>query len=523
MSQWVILIPSLPLLAALVVGGLHVAGCVAGERGEVITRRISTIALALAVALIASIAWQDWRMDGSRVVHHYGNWLGSRHLQIGWSFTTAMPNIALAALFSVLLLIGLRFAANYLHREPGFHRFFALLNLFAAAMMTLVLAGNAVLTFFGWEIAGVCSYLLVAYAYDRPQAAYNATRIFITNRVGDVGFLLAIALSALWLETTDWQAINQAGTDLDRGDATLLALGFVLAALVKSAQLPFSPWLARAMEGPTPSSALFYGGVMIHSGVFLVIQLQPLLTQTPVALSLLTVIGALTAVYGYLVGLTQTDIKSSHAFASLTQIGLMFLACGLGFWTLAAWHLAAHAVVRCYLLLTAPSILHASHDLPPPSIGPALARCRWAFVAALQRGWLEPAIDWLTVKPLQRLANDMRYIDDHLIDPALGAPVPAMRAMSSLAQWQEQKAGANLQSDSDSFAQGSGLAGKLAQGFAGLMHWFEYRFILRGIGRDTIRLGRRLGHAANRFERMLLRPRYITLFVLVTLLVALDA
>ncbi|WP_020484011.1 proton-conducting transporter transmembrane domain-containing protein [Methylomonas sp. MK1] len=521
MAAYATLIPLFPLLAALLIGGLHFCRIIDGEAGEKTTARLALTAISLSVLTALSLLIADLSGQLPDSVS-YGTWLRSGSLIIDYKLTTGGFSLALASLFSLLLLVAIRFSVNYMHRETGFHRFFFVLNLFAAAMLLLVLSGNAVFTFIAWEIAGVCSYWLIAYAYYRPIAAHNATRVFVTNRIGDGGFILAIGLALAWLENADWQTINLSAADLEPGDATLLALSFAVAAFAKSAQIPFTPWLARAMEGPTPSSAIFYGGAMIHAGVFLIIQLEPLFMQAPLAMSLLTVIGALTAIYSYWVGLSQTDIKSSQIFATSAQLGLMFVECGLGFWTLAAWHLCAHAVVRCYLLLTAPSILHNTHGQAIRPVAPALANCRWAFIASLQRGWLEPAMDWLLVKPVLRLAKDVRYIDEHIVDPALGAPAPAIKAVSSLAQWEEQKMGANLNSQEDSFAQGSGLAGKLAQWTAALLNWFEYHFILRGIGRDSIRLGRRLGQAANRFEQLLLQPRYLALFVLITLMVALG-
>lgn len=521
MNAWIVLLPLLPFLAAVSVGVLHFAGVTNGVDGEKTTARITLAAMAL-TALVAVALSIGTHFGQSGEVFNYGDWLGMGGLHISFSLKAAGFNLLLATLFTLLLFIVMRFSVNYLHREAGFHRFFFCLNLFAAAMLLLVLSGNALFTFVGWEVAGLCSYCLIAYAYDRPVAAHNATRAFVTNRVGDGGFLLGMGLSLVWLESSDWQLINATAGDLARGDATLLALSFAVAAFAKSAQIPFTPWLARAMEGPTPSSAVFYGGVMIHAGVFLLIQLQALFEQAPLAMTVLVVIGALTTFYSHWVGLSQTDIKSSHVFAISAQLGLMFVECGLGFWTLAAWHLCAHAVVRCYLLLTAPSILHVTHGEPVKPVVPALARCRWAFLVSLQRGWLEPAVDWLLLKPIQRLASDMRTIDEKFIDPLLGVPAPAIKAISSLAQWEERRMGANLESEEDSFAQGSGLAGKLAQWSAALMSWFEYHFILRGIGKHSIHLGRRLGRAANRFERMLLSPRYLALFVLITLMVALG-
>ncbi len=521
MAAWATLIPMFPLLAALLIGGLHFCRIIDGQAGEKITARLALTAIGLsALTALGLLAAAVFGQLADTV--HYGTWLHSGSLSIEYTLSTRPFNLVLASLFSLLLLIVLRFSVNYLHREVGFHRFFFILSLFAAAMLLLVLSGNAVFTFIAWEIAGVCSYWLIAYAYHRPIAAHNATRVFVTNRIGDAGFILAIGLALAWLENADWQTINSSVADLEPGDANLLALSFAVAAFAKSAQIPFTPWLARAMEGPTPSSAIFYGGTMIHAGVFLIIQLQPLFMQAPLAMLLLTVIGGLTAIYSYWVGLSQTDIKSSQIFATSAQLGLMFVECGLGFWTLAAWHLCAHAVVRCYLLLTAPSILHNTHGQPIQAVAPTIGNCRWAFIASLQRGWLEPAMDWLLVKPVLRLAKDAQYIDEHIVDPALGAPAPAIRAVSSLAQWEEQKMGANLDSEEDSFAQGSGLAGKLAQWTAALLNWFEYHFILRGIGGDSIRFGRRLGQAANRFEQLLLQPRYLALFVLITLMVALG-
>jgi len=521
MNAWIAFIPLLPFLAAVTIGGLNFFKLVEGERGEKITARIagSAISLSFLIALAFSLSACLGLIDTPVLAI---NWIKLGRLSIDFKLVGANFNLTIAALFTLLLLIVARFSVNYLHREAGFHRFFFLLNLFAAAMLLLVLSGNAVFTFVGWELAGFCSYCLIAYAYDRPVAAHNATRVFVTNRVGDGGFILGIALALIWLENADWQVINDDAGALTRGDATLLALSFALAAFAKSAQVPFTPWLTRAMEGPTPSSAIFYGGVMIHAGVFLVIQLSPLFEQAPLAMVALAIIGALTAIYSYWVGLSQTDIKSSQMFATSAQLGLMFLECGLGLWDLASWHLCSHAIVRFYLLLNAPSLLYATQARPMKPVSGALLNCRWAFMASLQRGWLEPALDWLLVKPIQQMAKDMRHIDEHVIDPVLGSPAPAIKAVSSLAQWEEQRMGANLDSGEDRFAKGSGLAGKLAQWTAALMSLFEYHFILRGIGRDSIHLGRRLGRAANRFERLLLSPRYLALFVLITLMVALG-
>ncbi len=248
MTAWIVAVPLLPLFAALLIGGLNFFRFIDGEAGEKTTSRISLAAISISTLTALAFLIVDWTGRTAGQTHHYGNWLASGRLSIDFSLVAGGFNLAMAGLFSLLLLIVMRFSVNYMHREAGFHRFFFILSLFSAAMLLLVLSGSAVFTFVGWELAGVCSYLLIGYAYDRPVATHNAVRAFVTNRIGDGGFILAIGLSLSWLESADWQIINNGAADLDHGDATWLALSFALAAFAKSAQIPFTPWLARAME-----------------------------------------------------------------------------------------------------------------------------------------------------------------------------------------------------------------------------------------------------------------------------------
>jgi NADH:ubiquinone oxidoreductase subunit 5 (subunit L)/multisubunit Na+/H+ antiporter MnhA subunit len=517
MDALVIFIPLIPFIAASIIGIGHLFGILKGEACENITADIAGWAISMSCLLTLTLSGAD--LLGKNIgTYSVGHWLSSDTLDIQINFITTGFNVRLAALFSALLAVIIRFSIDYMHREAGYHRFFFILSLFASAMLLLVLSGNTVCTFIGWEVAGFCSYLLVAYAYNRPVAVANASRIFITNRIGDAGFLLGTGLSYAWVGSINWNAINANAAQFSLGEATSLALCFAVAAFAKSAQLPFTPWLAKAMEGPTPSSAVFYGAVMVHAGVYLIILLRPLFEHAPLAMAVIAILGLLTAVYSYVVGLTQTDVKSSLIFATSGQVGLMFMECGLGFWQLAGWHLCAHAVVRGYQFLTAPSLMHNVRNLgrnsPPRNIPP------WIYVASLQRFWLDPVTDWALVKPVRGLAHDLSYFDDHIVEGFMGTPAPAIQAISSLAQLEEQLIGARLDSKSDNFAQGSGLAGKLTELTAAILHWFEDRFVLRGIGKDAIHYGRRLGHFANMFEHTVLRPRYLVLFVFITLLVA---
>jgi NADH:ubiquinone oxidoreductase subunit 5 (subunit L)/multisubunit Na+/H+ antiporter MnhA subunit len=519
MDALVVLIPLMPFLAATVIGVGHLFGVIKGEHSEIFTALTATWAISMSCLLALTLLGADLlqRINGAFGI---GLWLNSDTLKIDFGFITTGFNAKLAALFAVLLMVITRFSINYMHREAGFHRFFFILSLFSSAMLLLVFSRNALGTFVGWEIAGLCSYLLISYAYNRPVAVANATQVFVTNRIGDAGFILGIGLSYAWVENLNWSDINAAVADLSKGEAAAIALCFTVAALAKSAQLPFSPWLARAMEGPTPSSAAFYGAVMIHAGVFLVITLAPLISQTPLVMALLIFSGLTTALYSYFIGLTQTDVKSSQVFATSGQLGLMFFECGLGFWQLASWHLCTHAVVRCYLILTAPSLMFNVRDNPIKPVAPMLANKRWLFVASLQRFWVEQVTDWALVKPVRHLARDLSYFDDNIVDRLMGVPAPAISVASSLAQLEERALGARLENSSNKFASGTGIVGALAGWIAGLVHWFEDRLVLQGVSKDALHFGRELGHLANKFETQVLRPRYLVLLVFITLLVA---
>jgi NADH:ubiquinone oxidoreductase subunit 5 (subunit L)/multisubunit Na+/H+ antiporter MnhA subunit len=519
MDALVVLIPLMPLLAAATIGTGHLFGLIKGEASEPFTALTASWAISMSCLLALALLGADV-LHMNHGTFMVGLWLDSDSLNIVMNLITTGFNAKLAALFAVLLTVIIRFSINYMHREAGFHRFFFILSLFSSAMLLLVLSGNAVGTFVGWEIAGLCSYLLIAYAYDRPVAVANATRVFVTNRIGDAGFILGIGLSYAWVDSVNWFDLNAAADELSKGEAAAIALCFAIAALTKSAQLPFSPWLARAMEGPTPSSAAFYGAVMVHAGVYLIILLEPLLSKTPLVMAVLVFSGLTTALYSYFIGLTQTDVKSSQVFATSGQLGLMFLECGLGFWQLASWHLCAHAVVRCYLVLTAPSLMYNVRDNPVSPVAPVLANKRWLFVASLQRFWVEQITDWALVKPIHHLARDLSYFDDNIVDRLMGVPAPAISVASSLAQLEERTLGARLENGGNTFTSGTGLVSALAGWIAGLVHWFEDRLVLQGISKDALHFGREMGHLANKFELQVLRPRYLVLLVFITLLVA---
>lgn len=495
-----------PFLAALILGLGMLSGRIGGEANERFTSRLALSAGGISFLAVAAAIAQ--RLNGTLAEPLIlGTWLESGRYRIRFEFGFEPLNLIMAALVATLSLMVLRFSANYMHREAGFHRFYLVLSLFVGAMQLLALGGNAALTFAGWELAGVSSYLLIAYAYDRPIAAANATRAFVTNRIGDACFVLGIFLAFTWIGAIDWPSITAETGQLSEWQAGTLAGCFLLAAVAKSAQVPLAPWLARAMEGPTPSSAIFYGALMVHAGVFLVLRLQPVFEQAPLAMNLMAVLGALTALYGFFCGLTQTDVKSALIFSTSGQVGLMFLEAGLGWWDLSLWHLCAHAVIRGYQFLTAPSLMHQILDAPPRPLPAWLARRRGLYLASLQRLWLENLGDWLVTRPVQKLAGDLNLFDLLLIQRATGMPLgdaptiprepgvvdPAVIRVSGVP---------------------GALVGKLADG----LHWFEDRLILRGVGSEFQRAGRRLGSRLNNFEALLNQPRYLVVFILATLL-----
>lgn len=519
MDALVILIILLPLTAGVTIGISHLFAVLDGEKSENITAEIANWALSLSCLLSLILLGADL-LGKNTGYFSVGQWLSCEELNIRINFITTGLHSRLSALFSLLIAISCSFSINFMHKEAGFHRYFFCLSLFAFAMQLLVLSANAVGTFIGWEITGLCSYLLCAYVYNSPAAATNATRVFVINSIGDASFLLGICFYFIWMGDINWSSLNTADNPLGSGQATVIALCFTGAAFAKSAVLPFTSWLPRAMEGPVPSIAVLYGAVMIHAGVYLLCLLQPVFEQAPFARGILIVAGSATAVYSYIVGLTRADVRSSLVYAVSGQLGLMFFECGIGLWQLAGWHLCAHAIVRCFQFLTMPSLIHIPGDYTLKPLEPRIAKHRWLYMASLQGFWLDSIIDLALVKPVRRLANDLCYFDDHVIERVMGIPDPAISVLSSLAQLDKKSMEVGMNADFGEFARGTGLAGKLALGLAALLHWLENLFVLKAMNKNSNRYGRKIGHAVNQFELLILRPRYLVLFVFITFLVA---
>jgi NADH-quinone oxidoreductase subunit L len=255
------------------------------------------------------------------------------------------------------------YSVGYMAGDKGYYRFFGYLNLFVSFMLVLVLANNMLLMFVGWEGVGLCSYLLIGYYFLKKSASDAGKKAFIVNRVGDSGYMLAIFLTSITLGTIKFTEIGDAilAGGFAAGDAALtaIALLFFLGATGKSAQIPLYTWLPDAMEGPTPVSALIHAATMVTAGVYMIVRNNAIYQMAPLALEIVAVVGVLTAIFAASMGLLQNDIKRVLAYSTISQLGYMFLACGVGAYVAGIFHLMTHAFFKALLFLGSGAVIHA--------------------------------------------------------------------------------------------------------------------------------------------------------------------
>lgn len=254
------------------------------------------------------------------------------------------------------------YAIGYMHGDPRFSRFFAYLNLFAASMLVLVLGSSFLLTFLGWEGVGLCSYLLISFWFERNSAAVAGKKAFVTNRVGDFGFMIAMFLIFSKVGTLDYSAMGSAAPHLSQSTVTAIALLLFVGAMGKSAQVPLHIWLPDAMEGPTPVSALIHAATMVTAGVFLMVRAHVFLDVSEHAATVVAWVGAITALFAATVALVQNDIKRVLAYSTISQLGYMFLAVGVGAYGAAIFHMIMHAFFKALLFLGAGAVIHGIGD-----------------------------------------------------------------------------------------------------------------------------------------------------------------
>ena len=268
-----------------------------------------------------------------------------------------LTGVMLLVVTGVCTLIHL-YSVGYMHHDPGYARFFAYLNLFVFSMTMLVLASNFLLLYVFWEAVGLCSYLLIGFWYTRTSAANAGKKAFIVNRVGDFGFGLGVMWLWTALGTLDYAGVFAGAETLPKATATGIALLLFMGACGKSAQLPLHVWLPDAMEGPTPVSALIHAATMVTAGVYMVARSHVLFERSGVALDVVAWVGTATALYAATVGLMQTDIKRVLAYSTVSQLGYMFAAVGLGAYAAGIFHLVTHAFFKALLFLGAGSVIH---------------------------------------------------------------------------------------------------------------------------------------------------------------------
>ncbi len=324
-------------------------------------------ALGAGVAWLAMVAPASLLATGIALLGgpHSGNALSIPWLVQGdTSIRVGVLGDGLAALMLVVVgvvaLMVMMFSIGYMADDPGYTRYFALLALFSAAMAGLVLAADLVALLVAWELVGACSYLLIGFWYRKPSAAAAAIKAFLVTHVGDAGMLLGIALFFVATGDVSLAGLRSAPAALGTGLTTVVALLLLLGAIGKSAQFPLHFWLPDAMEGPTPVSALIHAATMVAAGVFLIARLEPLFQASATASGVVLAVGAFTALMAATIAIAQSDIKKVLAYSTISQLGFMFAALGVGAWQAAIFHLVTHASFKALLFLGAGSVIHGT-------------------------------------------------------------------------------------------------------------------------------------------------------------------
>jgi len=356
-SDYLWLIPIVPFV------GFLINGTIGRKFSRALVTAVALICTAIPAIVVAWL-WITMKTAGApevlRVVS--APWIAITGLQIDFAFTVDhLTLIMLGVVTGVGFLIHV-YAAGYMAHEEGYWRFFAYLNLFMFFMLILVLAESFLLLFVGWEGVGLASYLLVGFYFTKDSAANAGKKAFIVNRIGDFGFLLAMFLIVREFGSLDFSHVFQAisvNPDWNGGVITAIALLLVLGATGKSAQIPLYIWLPDAMEGPTPVSALIHAATMVTAGIYMVARCHVLFDRSPYALGVVAIIGAATAVFAACIGMVQHDIKRVLAYSTVSQLGYMFLACGVGAYTAGIFHLLTHAFFKALLFLSAGAVIHS--------------------------------------------------------------------------------------------------------------------------------------------------------------------
>jgi NADH-quinone oxidoreductase subunit L len=352
------LIPALPLAGAAINGFF-------GKKSS--RTAVSVIALFFSGAAFVWALWVAWQFPSlSQIPHqeYLAHWIRSGNFTADFAFyLDQLSLVMLLVVTGVGFLIHI-YSVGYMWDDGGYYRFFSFLNLFMFFMLTLVLANNYVVMFIGWEGVGLASYLLIGFWFTKDSAASAGKKAFIVNRIGDFGFLIGLFLLIQHFHSLNFVEVfdkirPMAPETAGAGLLTTIGILLMVGACGKSAQVPLYVWLPDAMEGPTPVSALIHAATMVTAGVYMVARSHAIFERAPIALTVVAIIGTLTALFAATIGITQTDIKKVLAYSTVSQLGYMFMACGVGAFSAGIFHLMTHAFFKGLLFLAAGSVIHA--------------------------------------------------------------------------------------------------------------------------------------------------------------------
>lgn len=418
-----------PLVLLLVLSVSALMGNFLGERGiGVVTRVALTGALVGVLTALVAFTLQE----SPTLTFRYGSWFASDETRFSFDLSLDWMSLGFAALALTLCNVVAVFSFRYLHREPGFQRYFVQMAMFIAGITFVAVAGSIEVLFVGWELLGLSSALLVGFFHERRAPVDSALRVFAVYRLSDAAMLSAAVLLHHWAGSGSLAQFFFAGADfrppLPPGRALAIATLLIVAVAGKSALWPLSGWLPRAMEGPTPSSAVYYGALSTHAGCFLLLRAQPLIETSDVAVALVAAGGVATSIYATITGRVQTDVKSAISYAALTQIGIITVEIALGLRTLAFLHIVGHACFRLLQFLSAPNVLHDLHELEnrlgtrvPRFHSRALPRRRGlVYLAALERGFADDLVDRVVVAPFFALIAAFDRLDRLLVGDRKG-------------------------------------------------------------------------------------------------------
>ena len=325
---------------------------------------VTAIALIATAIPFAQVAYLWFQLSGISLpyIEHSGTWMQTGAFRAGFDLQLDQLSMVMLLIVTGVGFVIHVYSVGYMGHEEGYWRFFAYLNLFMFFMLTLVLAENFLLMFVGWEGVGLASYLLIGFYFLKNSAANAGKKAFVVNRIGDFGFLIAMFMLVAHFGTLSFSGVfAQIGQhpEWQGGLLTAIALFLLLGATGKSAQIPLYIWLPDAMEGPTPVSALIHAATMVTAGVYMVARTHVIYDRSPLALTVVAIIGAATAFFAATIGLVQTDIKRVLAYSTISQLGYMFLACGVASYASGIFHLVTHAFFKALLFLAAGSVIHS--------------------------------------------------------------------------------------------------------------------------------------------------------------------